>query len=148
MPSKARYDGQPAAEYTNVVCTGPLRYDASALQRDIRNLKAALHGLEVTDAFLPVVAPGSIEMVRNLHYRNPEDFLFAMADVLGEEYRTIVDAGFIVQVDDAMLPMQRAILFAGKSLDEYKRWAEVRIEALNRALKGIPPERALPHLLR
>jgi len=146
VPSKARYDGRPAVEFSNVVCAGPLRYDPTALQRDIRNLKAALQGLEVTDAFLPVVAPGSTELVKNLHYRSPEGFLFAMADVLAEEYRAIVDAGFIVQIDDAMLPMQRAILFAGKSLAEYKRWAEVRIEALNRALKGIPPARSRYHI--
>lgn len=98
------------------------------------------------DAFLPVVAPASIEGIRNLHYPSPEDFLFAMADVLGEEYRAITAAGFIVQIDDAMLPLRRALAFRDKSLADYKRWAEVRIEALNRALKGVPPERARYHI--
>jgi 5-methyltetrahydropteroyltriglutamate--homocysteine methyltransferase len=145
-PSRARYHGKPEREFFNVVCTGPLRYDASVLKRDISNLESALHGLDVVDAFLPVVAPASLELVRNLHYSSAEDFLFALADVLGQEYRAIVDAGFIVQIDDAMLPMHRAVTFHGKSLAEYKNWAEIRIEALNRALKGIPPERSRYHI--
>lgn len=145
-PSKARYHGFQSTEYRNVLCTGPVKYDPTILQRDIRNLQAALAGLAVVDAFLPVVAPASIEGIRNLHYPTSEDFLFAMADVLGEEYRAITAAGFIVQIDDAMLPLRRALAFRDKSLADYKRWAEVRIEALNRALKGVPPERARYHI--
>jgi 5-methyltetrahydropteroyltriglutamate--homocysteine methyltransferase len=145
-PSKSRYHGLQSTEYMNVVCTGPVEYDPTAVQRDIRNLKAALQGAKVVDGFLPVVAPASIEGVHNRHYASAEDFLFAMADVLGEEYRAIVAAGFIVQIDDAMLPLHRSIRFRDKSLAEYRRWAQVRIEALNRALKGIPPERARYHI--
>lgn len=145
-PSRARYRGLQSTEYRNVVCTGALKYDPAIVQRDIRNLKAALQGLEVVDAFLPVVAPASIEGIRNEHYATPEEFLFAMAEVLGEEYRTIAAAGLIVQVDDAILPMRRALAFRQQSLADYKRWAEVRIEALNRALKGVPPERARYHI--
>ncbi len=145
-PSKARYQGLQSTEYMNVLCTGPVKYDPGALQRDIRNLKAALQGVQVVDAFLPVVAPASIEGIHNQHYASPEEFLFAMADVLGQEYRAIVDAGFIVQIDDAMLPLYRSIRFRDKSLAEYRQWAAVRIEALNQALKGIPPERARYHI--
>jgi 5-methyltetrahydropteroyltriglutamate--homocysteine methyltransferase len=145
-PSKARYHGLQSTEYRNVLCTGPVKYEPGAVQRDIRNLKAALQGTKVVDAFLPVVAPASIEGVDNRHYASAEDFLFAMADVLGEEYRAIVAAGFIVQIDDAMLPLHRNIRFRDRSLAEYRKWAEVRIEALNRALSGVPPERARYHI--
>ena len=145
-PSKARYQGLQSTEYMNVLCTGPVSYDPTAVQRDIRNLKAALQGTRVVDGFLPVVAPASIEGIHNKHYASAEDFLFAMADVLGQEYRAIVDAGFIVQIDDAMLPLWRSVRFRDQSLADYRRWAEVRIEALNQALKGIPPERTRYHI--
>ncbi len=145
-PSKARYDGNQMTEYAKVVCTGPLRYKPEALQRDIANFKAALKELDIEEAFMPVVAPASIEIIPNRHYKTREEYLFASADALSTEYKMIVDAGFLLQVDDAILPMQRFMRFAGKDVGEYRDWARLRIDALNHALGGIPEDRIRYHI--
>jgi 5-methyltetrahydropteroyltriglutamate--homocysteine methyltransferase len=145
-PSRERYHGSQVAEYRNSVCTSKLSYKPEALQRDIDNFNSALEDVRVEEAFLPVVAPCSFELVPNHYYESQEDYLFALADVLSVEYRTIVDAGFILQVDDAFLPMQRVLLFRDKPFKEYRKWAELRMEALNHALKGIPPEKVRYHI--
>ena len=127
--------------------TGPLEYDSSALQRDIANFKQALDGVDVVDAFLPVVAPASAYWLENEHYATEEEFVFALADVLHEEYKAIVDAGFLLQVDDAVLLHEYdSILSLGGSVEDYRRWAELRVEALNHALSGIPEERVRYHV--
>jgi 5-methyltetrahydropteroyltriglutamate--homocysteine methyltransferase len=127
--------------------TGPLVYDSSAVQRDIANLKAALDGVDVTEVFMPVVAPASAYWLDNEHYSSEEDFVFALADVLHEEYEAIVDAGFLVQVDDAVLVHEYdSILSLGGSIGDYRRWAELRVEATNHALRGIPEERVRYHV--
>ena len=146
VPSKSRYDGHQGIEYRNVICTSALEYNPAPLQRDINNFKAALEDVEVEEAFIPVVAPASMEHTPNEHYPSQEEFLFALADTLAVEYRQIVDAGFIVQVDDAILPMQYFMLFRDKELSEYHEWAEIRIEALNHALKDIPEDRVRYHI--
>jgi 5-methyltetrahydropteroyltriglutamate--homocysteine methyltransferase len=145
-PSRERYHGGQIAEYRNAVCTSALKYKPAPLERDIRNFKAALEEAEIDEAFMPVVAPCSMEITPNQHYRTQEDYLFALADTLRDEYRMIVDAGFILQVDDAILPMQRFMLFQGKDFAEYRQWAELRMEALNQSLKGIPEERVRYHI--
>jgi 5-methyltetrahydropteroyltriglutamate--homocysteine methyltransferase len=128
-------------------CTGPIEYDASALERDIARFKRALAGRDVTDAFLPVVAPASVYWLQNEHYATEEEFVFAVADALHEEYKRIVDAGFMLQVDDAVLLHEYdSILASGGSIDDYRRWASLRIEALNHALTGIPAERIRYHV--
>ena len=122
-------------------------YDSSALQRDITNFKQALDGVDVVDAFLPVVAPASAYWLDNEHYATEEEFVFALADVLHEEYKAIVDAGFLLQVDDAVLVHEYdSILSLGGSLEDYRRWAELRVEAPNHALSGIPEERVRYHV--
>jgi 5-methyltetrahydropteroyltriglutamate--homocysteine methyltransferase len=98
-PSLSRYKGNQMTDYQNLVCRGRLEYDPAPLNRDIASLKAALKGEKVVEAFMPVVAPGSIEVVPNEHYASQEDYLFALADALNKEYRLIVDAGFVLQVD-------------------------------------------------
>lgn len=145
-PSRERYHGSQVAEYRRSVCTAKLEYKPDALQRDIDNFKAALAEVSVEEAFLPVVAPCSFELVPNKFYASQEDYLFALAEVLSVEYRMIVDAGFLLQVDDAFLPMQRVLRFRDKPFKEYRKWAEVRMEALNRALAGIPPEKVRYHI--
>jgi 5-methyltetrahydropteroyltriglutamate--homocysteine methyltransferase len=144
--SRKLYHGSQVAEYRSSICTSRLVYKAEALKRDIANFKSALNDVEVEEAFMPVVAPCSFELVPNRYYDCQEDYLFALADVLSVEYRMIVEAGFILQVDDAFLPMQRVITFRGKPFSEYRRWAEVRMEALNQALKGIPEDRVRYHI--
>lgn len=147
MPADPDPDaGSPQTRSTSWICTGPIRYKGqAALARDLANFRAALNDVDVVDAFLPVVAPASAELhlEGNEHYATEEEFLFAIAEALREEYRAIVDAGLMVQVDDAMLPMRR---ISFDSLQEYRRWARIRIEALNHALEGIPAQRVRYHI--
>ncbi len=128
-------------------CTGPIEYDPAALERDIARFRAALETVDVVDTFLPVVAPASVYWLRNEYYATEEELVFAVADALHEEYKAIVDAGFLLQVDDAVLLHEYdSILARGGSVDDYRRWAELRIEALNHALAGIPEERVRYHV--
>jgi 5-methyltetrahydropteroyltriglutamate--homocysteine methyltransferase len=128
-------------------CTGPIEYDPTALQRDITRLRAALAGLDVVDAFLPVVAPASVYWLRNEYYATEEELVFAVADALHDEYAAIVDAGFLLQVDDAVLMHEYdSILSEGGSTEDYRKWATLRVEALNHALRGIPAERVRYHV--
>jgi 5-methyltetrahydropteroyltriglutamate--homocysteine methyltransferase len=129
-------------------CTGPIEYaDSAPLQRDIANLKAALGGVRVTAAFLPVVAPASVYWLRNEYYKTDEEFVYAVANALHTEYKTIVDSGLLLQVDDAVLVHEYdSMLSRGESVQDYRRWAQVRVDALNHALKGIPEDRVRYHV--
>ena len=131
---------------TRPVCVGPITYTSGPVERDIANLKAALDGLDVVDAFMPAVAPASAEVdMGNEHYATQEELLWALADALREEYRAIVDAGFQLQVDDAWIP---ALWDHEPELDleTYRTYCRSRVEALNHALDGIPEERVRYHL--
>ncbi len=128
-------------------CTGPITYDPAALQRDIAHLEAALDGHDVVDAFLPVVAPASVYWLNNEYYGSDEEFVFAVADALHAEYRAIVDAGLLLQVDDAVLMHEYdSILSLGGSVEDYRRWASLRVDALVHALRGIPEDRVRYHV--
>ncbi len=129
------------------VCTGPLHYDRTALDRDIDNLRAALAEHEDIEGFLPVVAPASAYWLKNDHYATEEEFVFALADALHEEYRGIVDAGLLLQVDDAVMMHEcDTMMSRGESFEDYRRWAELRVRALNHALRGLPEERVRYHV--
>jgi 5-methyltetrahydropteroyltriglutamate--homocysteine methyltransferase len=129
-----------------VVAVGPIAYKDQAVKHDIEVFKAALAGLDV-EGFVPVVAPASaVPIFKNEHYKSEEEALFALAAALREEYRAIVDAGLYVQVDDAFLPYMYDLAFAGKDLAEYRAWASLRIDALNRALDGLPLEKVRYHI--
>jgi 5-methyltetrahydropteroyltriglutamate--homocysteine methyltransferase len=128
------------------VCVGPIAYKTGPVERDIANLKAALEDVDVADAFLPVVAPASAEVdMGNEHYSTQEELLWALADALREEYRAIIDAGFMLQVDDAWIP---ALWDHDPSLDleTYGAYCRTRVEALNHALEDLPVERVRYHL--
>jgi len=142
-------DEEAAAEGQGVgwFCTGPLNYDRTAIDRDIANFKAALDGQDVVDAFLPVVAPASAYWLQNEHYASEEEFMFALADALREEYRAIVDAGLLVQVDDAVMMHEADTMMSrGSSWEDYRRWADLRVRALNHALEGLPEDRVRYHV--
>ncbi|HEY7458252.1 MAG TPA: cobalamin-independent methionine synthase II family protein [Xanthobacteraceae bacterium] len=130
------------------VVTGPIKYTGqSAIQRDIDDLKKAIAGVNVVNAFLPVVAPASVVPQRkDEYYKSEEEALFAIADALRVEYKAIVDAGLFAQIDDAFLASTYDVMVPPKTLADYRKWAEVRVEALNHALKGVPPERTRYHL--
>jgi 5-methyltetrahydropteroyltriglutamate--homocysteine methyltransferase len=136
-----------SAQTVSWVCTGPLRYDRSALDRDIANFKAALEGKQYVDAFLPVVAPASAYWLQNEHYASEEEFVFALADALREEYRAIVDSGLLLQVDDAVMMHEADTMMSrGESWEDYRRWADLRVRALNHALEGLPEDRVRYHV--
>jgi 5-methyltetrahydropteroyltriglutamate--homocysteine methyltransferase len=128
-------------------CTGPLEYDTARLDQDIARFTAALEGVEVTDAFLPVVAPASVYWLRNEYYASEEEFVFAVADALHVEYKAIVESGLMLQVDDAVLMHEYdSILAEGGSVEDYRRWAGLRVEALVHALRGLPEDRIRYHV--
>ncbi len=127
------------------VCTGPLEYVGQHhLERDIRNLKAATAGLDV-EPYLPAITPGTMEhWLWNEYYPDDEALLWAVADVLKVEYRAITDAGIVLQLDDPDLP-DGWQMDPRWSVADYRAYAEVRVEALNRALRGIPEEMVRLH---
>src|SRR5207248_6767507 len=131
---------------TRWVCTGPIAYDDAHVKRDIANFKAALGSASVQEAFMPVIAPGSIALDdQNLYYPSDEAYVEAVAEALKHEYQAIIEAGFLLQVDDAILANLHDLLSVNGE-DNYLRWAESRIEALNYALEGIPAERVRYHI--
>lgn len=131
---------------TRWVCTGPIEYDSTQITRDIANFKSALGDTPVLEAFMPVVAPGSVALDdQNLYYPNEEAYVQAIAEALKWEYRAIIDAGFLLQVDDAAVANMHDILSVDGE-EKYLRWAELRIEALNYALEGIPEDRVRYHI--
>ncbi|MCH7736929.1 MAG: cobalamin-independent methionine synthase II family protein [Chloroflexi bacterium] len=131
-----------------VVCTGPIAYQGqAAVQTDVDNLKAALAGTGHTEAFIPAVAPGTIELQRkNEYYPTDEAYLFAIADAMHEEYKAIVDAGFILQLDDPRVVTQYGMPDPAPAIEEYRKFASLRVDAINHALKGIPEDRVRYHL--
>jgi 5-methyltetrahydropteroyltriglutamate--homocysteine methyltransferase len=139
---------QKLGRVARMICTSPIRYKGrEALKRDIDNFKAGLKGVKVDGAFMPVVAPGSaVPWGANEHYESEGDFLFALAEAMREEYAAIVKAGLTVQIDDAFLPYMYDAAFKDSELKKYRKWAELRIDALNHALKGIPEGKARYHI--
>jgi 5-methyltetrahydropteroyltriglutamate--homocysteine methyltransferase len=127
-------------------CAGPIKYvGQKQLATDLEHLKGALKGASYVDAFVPSVSPSSCAgLMENRHYKNNEEHVFAVAEALSEEYRTIVDAGFMLQIDDPRLAMHY-MLSPSESVEDARAWARRRIEALNHALRGIPPERVRHH---
>ena len=129
-----------------VVAAAPITYKGQAqLQTELANLMAATAGKPIAEAFVPAIAPSNIEAtIPNEHYPTVEAYLFALADTMAEEYRAIVDAGFLLQIDDPFL-VTYYITRPDLSLEECRKWCELRVEALNHALKGIPEEKIRFH---
>ena len=130
------------------VCIAPVKYTGLAeLQHDLENLKAALQGVKVEEAFLPVAAPSSaIPDRKNEYYRNDEELVVALAEALRTEYRAIVDAGFLLQVDDARAAVTYDRMVPPSSFADYHRWVGRHVEVLNHALEGIPEDRVRYHV--
>jgi 5-methyltetrahydropteroyltriglutamate--homocysteine methyltransferase len=130
------------------VCIGPIAYTGqAALQRDIANLKAALAHVNVTEAFLPVAAPASVIPDRkNEYYPSDDACLLAIAEAMRTEYRMIVDAGFLVQLDDARTAVTFDRMVPPASFTDYRRWVANYVEVVNHALEGIPEDRVRYHM--
>ena len=129
------------------VCQGPIAYQGQALlQRDLATFKAALQGINVGEAFVPAIAPAMVGRGQNQYYATEEEYVFAIAEALKTEYRAIVDAGFILQIDDPGLGETWDMMMPAPPLEDYRRMQARNIEALNHALAGIPEERVRYHL--
>ena len=129
---------------------GPITYTGQEIiKTDTENFRAALQGKTYAEAILPVIAVGSIEhWIRNLYYPTQEEFLFAIADAMHQEYKAIVDAGFIVQIDDPDLPhawQHVSEINPNWTVKDYQQYAELRVEALNRSIGDIPEDRVIVH---
>ncbi|HXP95008.1 MAG TPA: cobalamin-independent methionine synthase II family protein [Candidatus Binatia bacterium] len=140
--------GLPPARSFVWTVTAPVTYCGQPmLQRDIANLKAAAAEAGASDVFMAAVAPASVAPGHQTrHYATDEESLFAIADALHEEYQAIVDAGLILQVDDAYLAIKYDLMVPPATLTDYRRWVELRLAALNRALEGLPRERTRYHM--
>jgi 5-methyltetrahydropteroyltriglutamate--homocysteine methyltransferase len=138
-------DAMPRGDW---VITGPISYTGSdVVQGDIQRLQRAMAAAGAAAGFLPVVAPSSVVPARlDEHYASSEESLFAIAEALRSEYRAIVDAGLTLQVDDAYLASTYDVMVPPATLADYRRWAEIRVEALNVALDGLPPDKVRYHV--
>ncbi|HTN73090.1 MAG TPA: cobalamin-independent methionine synthase II family protein [Methylomirabilota bacterium] len=136
------------SRWTDVTCTAPVSYkEQTPVQMDIENLKAAYAGVEAEEAFITAVAPGSIITRRiNKYYPTEEAFLFAIAEAMRIEYKAIVDAGFLLQIDDPQLVTRYDMEDPPLTAEEYRKSAAPRVEALNHALADIPQERVRYHI--
>jgi 5-methyltetrahydropteroyltriglutamate--homocysteine methyltransferase len=128
--------------------TGPISYTGQKIiQRDIDGFKAALKGVKTEGAFLPVVAPASVAPERGEEfYKSSDESLFAIARALRDEYKAIIDAGLTVQIDDAYLATYYDIMVPPQSMADFRKWAQVRIDATNEAIKGLPADRIRYHV--
>ena len=128
-------------------CTEKLTYIGSeAVRTDIANLEAAVDGNNPEQVYLPAVAPGSIEhWLKNAYYASDEEFLYAIGDAMHQEYQAIVDAGFVLQIDDPDLADGWQV-HSTFDLQEFRKDAQLRTDVLNQALRGIPEDRVVMHM--
>jgi len=136
------------ATTSEAICVAPISYTGqSELQRDIDNFKAALKNVNVEEAFLPVAAPASVIPDRkNEYYKNEEELQLAIAGAMRTEYKTIIDAGFLVQLDDARSAVTYDRMVPPASFADYKTWLGRQIEIMNHALEGLPADRIRYHI--
>ena len=129
------------------VCVGKLMYTGhEAIRSDIANFKAALEAAGVEEGFMTSIAPGSASRIANRYYKTEEEFLFACADAMREEYKAIVDAGLVLQLDDPAIAENWDMVNPEPAVADYKKFSMVRVEALNHAIKGLPEDRIRFHL--
>jgi len=136
----------PGSRPPRRVCTGPVTYRGQAqVAADIANLRHALARSPGVAAFMPAASPASIEgWNRNAYYKNAEDYVHAIAEAMREEYRAIIDAGLLLQIDDPRIT-SHYVVNPDVSIAEARKFAELRVEALNHALRGIPEEKVRHH---
>jgi 5-methyltetrahydropteroyltriglutamate--homocysteine methyltransferase len=149
-PARGTFGGASAqrpseAQRTLQFCTAPLKYVGKAgAEQDIANLKLAVKDVDV-EPWLPAITPGTVEhWLWNDYYKSDEEFLFAIAEVMREEYRLILAAGLVLQLDDPDLP-DGWQMYPDMTVAEYRHYAQLRVEALNHALRDLPQERIRFH---
>jgi 5-methyltetrahydropteroyltriglutamate--homocysteine methyltransferase len=136
------------ATTTEAICVGPIKYTGQAeLQRDIDNFKAALKGVTVEEAFLPVAAPASVIPDRkNEYYKSDGELQTAIAEAMRSEYKMIVDSGFLLQLDDARSAVTFDRMVPPASFADYRSWLANQVDILNHAIEGLPADRIRYHV--
>ncbi len=129
------------------IFTGPISYHGQeAIKVDIANLKAAIEGKDVPEAFISAVSVGSFARLQNRYYKDDHDYLFALADAFHEEYKAITDAGFILQLDEPGFATMWDMFDPAPSMEDYHKHVQVRVDAINHAIRDIPPEMVRFHV--
>ena len=129
------------------VCVGPLSYAGhDMIRHDIANFKSALAASGVEEGFMTAVAPGSCSRIGNRYYKSEEEFLYACAEAMREEYKAIVEAGIVLQLDDPAIAENWDMVNPEPSVEDYKNFSRVRVDALNHAIRGLPKDRIRFHL--
>jgi 5-methyltetrahydropteroyltriglutamate--homocysteine methyltransferase len=136
------------ATTTEAVCVGPIAYTGQdELKRDIENFKAALKHVKVAEAFLPVAAPASVIPDRkNEYYKSDEELIRAIGAAMHVEYKMIIDAGFVLQLDDARFAVTYDRMVPPASFADYRKWLALQVEVLNDAIAGLPADRIRYHV--
>ena len=145
----AELDAKEAvATTTEATCVGPIKYTGQAeLQRDIDNFRSALKNVKTEEAFLPVAAPASVIPDRkNEYYRSDEELQAAIADAMRTEYKMIIDAGFLLQLDDARSAVTYDRMVPPASFADYRKWLSKQVDILNHAIEGLPADRIRYHV--
>ena len=128
------------------VCSGPIRYvGQDEVRTDLANLKKALDGVKAEEVFVTAISPSNLELYyENRYYASDEEYLAALADAMHEEYKAIVDGGFLLQIDDPRMATHynRAL---NSSIEDCRKFIALRVEAVNHALRGIPEDRVRFH---
>ncbi|MYH34852.1 MAG: cobalamin-independent methionine synthase II family protein [Gammaproteobacteria bacterium] len=146
LQRQAASGGTPT--YRRPQCVGEIRVkDTAPLEEDLANFRAAVDHHKPTEAFMNAASPGVIALFQpNQHYPDHESYLYALADAMRPEYEAIVAAGFLLQLDSPDLGLGRHMMFKGQPDDEYRRQAELHVEALNHALRNVPADRVRLHV--
>jgi 5-methyltetrahydropteroyltriglutamate--homocysteine methyltransferase len=140
--------GTSSARMYGLTCVAPVKYTGhAAIARDIANLTAAVREARTEDVFMTAVSPATLQILLNEYYKTKEDYTWALAGAIREEYRAIVDAGFILQIDDpALVDIYDWWFSLADDLAGYRKWAAFQVEAVNHALAGIPEDRVRFHI--
>ena len=129
------------------VCIDKITYTGqAAIAADIAHFKAGLAAAGIDEGFMTSIAPGSASRIGNEYYKTEEELIFACADAMREEYKAIIDAGLILQLDDPSIAENWDMVNPEPSVEAYKKFRMVRVEALNHAIKGLPKDRIRFHL--
>jgi 5-methyltetrahydropteroyltriglutamate--homocysteine methyltransferase len=144
----AAQSGTSTARLYGLTCTSSVKYTGhAAIQRDVKNLASAAGGARIEDTFMTAVSPATLQILPNEYYKSREDYTWALAEAVREEYKAIVDAGFILQIDDpALVDIYDWWFSLNDDLAGYRKWAEFQVEAVNHALQGIPEDRVRFHI--
>jgi 5-methyltetrahydropteroyltriglutamate--homocysteine methyltransferase len=129
------------------VCVAPLTYIGhEAITADISRFKAALAAAGVEEGFMTSIAPASASRIGNTHYKTEEELLYACADAMREEYKAILDADLVLQLDDPAIAENWDQINPEPTVEDYRKFTMVRVEALNYAIRGLPQDRIRFHL--